>query len=122
MARLTKSKASLNDSIINILENQIAFRCIGNSNKEKNSASKKTSELPYNVIKSIKDDSTIISFKFISDCCRSFIEHIKITKDTLFLGYIPESNNICESYCEYSYQFAISKNKWATIYLRNKKI
>jgi hypothetical protein len=116
------TKAKQPDSITNSFDSRIVLRCIDNCDKGKNTISKKNGELPFKIKKTIINDSTLISFNFVSDCCQDFIKEIKIAKDTLFLDYKSNGDVICECYCEYCYQFAISECKWATIYLKKKKI
>lgn len=118
LAKKIDLKTKQPDSIINHLCSQIVLRCIDNCDKEKNSNLKKNGNLPFRIRKTTSNDSTLISFNFISDCCQNFVKDIKISSDTLFLDYKPNSNEICECYCEYSYQFAISKCKWETIFLK----
>ena len=77
----------------------------------------------FNNRKQIINDSIIIKFDFIDDCCLEYIGHLTPKQDTVKLSYENISTMPCDCYCKYSYIFALSKKVYEkdSIYLNNKK-
>jgi len=62
-------------------------------------------------------DSTIIKFNIYSDCCQKPKDDVKYSKDTLFIFASFELGNLCDSYCDYQFEYHFSKAD-----IKNKKI
>ncbi len=77
----------------------------------------------FNNRKQIINDSIMIKFDFIDDCCLEYIGHLTPKQDTVKLFYENISTMPCDCYCKYSYIFALSKKVYEknSIYLNNKK-
>jgi hypothetical protein len=77
----------------------------------------------FNNSKQIINDSIIIKFDFIDDCCLEHIGHLTLAQDTVKLSYENISTTACDCYCKYSYIFALSKKIYEknSIQLNNKK-
>jgi hypothetical protein len=70
-----------------------------------------------NFEKHVLSDSTIIKFNIYSDCCQSPKDDVKYTNDTIYVSPSFESGTLCDSYCDYLFEYHFS-NKL----IKNKKI
>ncbi len=70
-----------------------------------------------NFEKQILKDSTIIKFNIYSDCCQSPKDYVKYANDTIYLSPSFESGTLCDSYCDYLFEYHFSNKV-----IKNKKI
>ena len=74
---------------------------------------------PYDTAQKIINDSVLISFDFISDCCLEYSGEVIIRNDTLFLGYGLASDTLspCDCYCDYrmNYKIKATDRFWSKI-------
>jgi hypothetical protein len=70
-----------------------------------------------NFEKQILKDSTIIKFNIYSDCCQSPKDYVKYSNDTIYVSPSFESGNLCDSYCDYLFEYHFSNKV-----IKNKKI
>lgn len=67
---------------------------------------------PYDFKEVNKQDSVIISFDFIADCCMDFMGGAQIRNDTLILEYRPPHDSLvfgCDCSCDYRMIYRIDK-------------
>jgi len=67
---------------------------------------------PYDIKQKNKQDSLIVTFDVIADCCMDFTGGVQIKKDTLVLEYQPpndSSANGCDCSCDYRMIYRINK-------------
>jgi hypothetical protein len=69
---------------------------------------------PYNLKSSIFHDTALLSFEFISDCCRQFSGDSKVENDTVTLYYFNIGRNVCDCYCDYrmTYRVLLHTDHW----------
>lgn len=66
----------------------------------------------YDTVQSVTQDSAIIRFDFITDCCLEFIGDVGIKDDTLMLAYGGEGGIVqpCDCYCDYRMVYRIDRS------------
>lgn len=71
----------------------------------------------------IKDDTTIISFGFVKDCCLEFDGIWKIENNILILSYKPSSKEQipCECKCQYTLRYFFNNKDYSWNAIRIKK-
>ncbi len=62
---------------------------------------------PYNINETRSNDTSIISFDFITKCCGKFSGDIKIERDTLTLYYYFVGREVCDCFCDYRMTYKI---------------
>jgi hypothetical protein len=79
---------------------------------------------PYDTVQMVNGDSIIISFDFITDCCRDFSGDVDLRGDTLLLKYSPSINDttICDCFCDYRMIYRLDKRhrQWKSIKILNE--
>ncbi len=70
-----------------------------------------------NLEKHVLNDSTIIKFNIYSDCCQTPMDDVKYSNDTIYVSPSFESGTLCDSYCEYLFEYHFSNEV-----IKNKKI
>jgi hypothetical protein len=70
-----------------------------------------------NFEKQVLNDSTVIKFNIFSDCCRIPTDDVKYSNDTIYIFSKFESGYLCDSYCEYLFEYHFSNEA-----INNKKI
>lgn len=80
---------------------------------------------PYDTLPIIRNDSLVISFKFVADCCLTFSGRAEAIQDTLFLKYGLDRtyNQSCGCWCEYALTYRMDKGgrKWSAVKIVYKK-
>ena len=106
---------------LNIKKKEIKFECISDCNQTCNTPSLKTKP-PFNIVKQVRNDTTTVSFHFISDACQKYIEQITVMNDTIYLNYKSKSEYICECFHDYHYRFTLINYSDKVLFLKNKPI
>ncbi len=74
---------------------------------------------PYRFSNKTRDDSTVVQFDFITDCCATFTGEVALKKDTLYLSYYFDRDTmvLCDCYCDYRMTYRINKAdlRWSAI-------
>jgi hypothetical protein len=70
-----------------------------------------------NFEKQVLNDSTVIKFNIYSDCCQTPKDDVKYSNDTIYVSPSFESGTLCDSYCEYLFEYHFSNEV-----IKNKKI
>ena len=70
-----------------------------------------------NLEKNVLNDSTVIKFNIYSDCCQTPNDDVKYSNDTIYVSPSFESGTLCDSYCEYLFEYHFSNEV-----IKNKKI
>jgi len=67
---------------------------------------------PYDINQKNKQDSLIVTFDVIANCCMDFAGGVQIKKDTLILEYQPPNDSLgngCDCSCDYRMIYRINK-------------
>jgi hypothetical protein len=78
---------------------------------------------PYGIKKKDKQDSVIVSFDVIADCCMDFAGGVQIKNDTLILEYQPPHDSLaygCDCSCDYRMIYRINKKDKHWVDLKTK--
>ncbi len=74
---------------------------------------------PYHISEITHDDTTVIHFDFITDCCATFSGEVGLERDTLYLGYYfdRDTMRLCDCYCDYRMTYRVNKAdlKWSAM-------
>lgn len=70
-----------------------------------------------NFEKIVLKDSTIVKFNVYSDCCQQPSDNVKSIKDSIIIFPGFESGALCDSYCDYLFEYHFSNE-----YISKKKI
>ena len=70
-----------------------------------------------NFEKQVLNDSTVIKFNIYSDCCQNPMDDVKYSNDTIYVNPSFESGPLCDSYCEYLFEYHFSNKA-----IKNKNI
>lgn len=70
-----------------------------------------------NLEKQVLNDSTVIKFNIYSDCCQNPMDDVKYSNDTIYVNPSFESGPLCDSYCEYLFEYHFSNKA-----IKNKNI
>jgi hypothetical protein len=71
----------------------------------------------YKISKSVVNDSLIIRFSFIDDCCLEYIGDVDKKGDTLKLAFKNIRYLPCDCYCDYNYQYSLPISKYQSRFI-----
>jgi hypothetical protein len=72
---------------------------------------------PYDIKKTVNNDTLEINFKFISDCCLEYIGDVEKIEDTVKLSFKNISYSPCDCSCIYYYEFHLPIDKYQSKFI-----
>ena len=100
----------------------VIFQQLNNCKGNEMSTAFQSGQRPNKIRKEQNDDTLVLNFQIVSDCCREFEQVLRTSNDTIFLDFQPKEESYCECYCTYKLRYTLVKNERYIIYLRKKKV